>query len=235
MEMRVNKYLSSAGVCSRREADRMVQEGRVTVNGVTAQMGSKIADGDEVCADGKKISLQEKEILLVFHKPVGIVCTTTDKQGQNNIVDYIGYPQRIYPVGRLDKDSEGLILMTNNGAIMDQILRSVNGHEKEYIVTINKSVTKEFIQKMSFGIYIEELERTTNPCKVEKISDKTFRIILTQGLNRQIRRMCELCGAKVTRLQRIRVMNIELGDLPVGQFRDVTKQEYDMLRNMLEK
>ncbi|MDD3240660.1 MAG: pseudouridine synthase [Lachnospira sp.] len=233
METRINKYLSAAGVCSRREADRMVEEGRITINGNIAVMGMKISDGDEVCVDGRPVQEEEKKVLLAFNKPVGIVCTTTDKQGDNNIVDFIGYSRRIYPIGRLDKDSEGLILMTNNGEIMDQILRSVNGHEKEYIVTVNKTVNSEFIRKMSGGIYLEELDRTTNKCKVEKISEKTFRIILTQGLNRQIRRMCAACGYQVTKLKRVRIMNIELGDLKTGEYRDVTMQEYQRLLEML--
>ena len=233
METRINKYLSAAGFCSRREADRLVEEGRVTVNGNVALMGTKILDGDEVCVDGKRITRDDSEVLLAFNKPVGIVCTTTDKQGKNNIVDFIGYNQRIYPIGRLDKDSEGLILMTNNGEIMDKILRSVNGHEKEYVVTVNKTIDDSFIKKMSDGIYLKELNRTTNKCLVEKLSDKTFRIILTQGLNRQIRRMCDECGFKVVKLKRIRIMNIELGDLKLGQYRDVTKGEYKKLLDML--
>lgn len=233
METRINKYLSAAGFCSRREADRLVEEGRVTVNGNVALMGTKILDGDEVCVDGKRITRDDREVLLAFNKPVGIVCTTTDKQGKNNIVDFIGYNQRIYPIGRLDKDSEGLILMTNNGEIMDKILRSVNGHEKEYVVTVNKTIDDSFIKKMSDGIYLKELNRTTNKCLVEKLSDKTFRIILTQGLNRQIRRMCDECGFKVVKLKRIRIMNIELGDLKLGQYRDVTKGEYKKLLDML--
>lgn len=235
METRINKYLSAAGVCSRREADRMVEEGRITINGIVAEMGSKISAGDEVCVDGKRVNAEEKEVLLAVNKPVGIVCTTTDKQGRNNIVDFINYPQRIYPIGRLDKDSEGLILMTNNGEIMDRILRSANGHEKEYIVTVNKKIDSEFIRKMSGGIYLEELERTTNKCLVEKLSSQSFRIILTQGLNRQIRRMCAACGYKVIKLKRIRIMNIELGDLKTGEYKDVTKAEYDKLLRMLNQ
>lgn len=235
METRINKYLSAAGVCSRREADRMVEEGRITINGIVAEMGSKISAGDEVCVDGKCVNAEGKEVLLAVNKPVGIVCTTTDKQGRNNIVDFINYPQRIYPIGRLDKDSEGLILMTNNGEIMDRILRSANGHEKEYIVTVNKKIDSEFIRKMSGGIYLEELERTTNKCLVEKLSSQSFRIILTQGLNRQIRRMCAACGYKVMKLKRIRIMNIELGDLKTGEYKDVTKAEYDKLLRMLNQ
>ena len=173
-------------------------------------------------------------ILLAFNKPVGIVCTTTDKQGKDNIVDYIGYNKRIYPIGRLDKDSNGLILMTNNGEIMDKILRSTNGHEKEYIVEVNKDITDDFVKKMSDGVYLKELERTTKKCFVKKEGKRTFRIILTQGLNRQIRRMCENLGFKVVSLKRIRIINICLGDLKEGSYRKVTENEYKKLVSMLE-
>ncbi len=233
MEIRINKYLSEAGVCSRREADRLLQQGRVRIDDELAQMGSKVTDGQTVYVDGCAIALEEEDILLVFNKPVGIVCTTTDKQGKNNIVDYIGYPKRIYPIGRLDKDSNGLILMTNNGEISDKILRSVNGHEKEYVVTVNKDIDTTFIKKMSGGLYLKELERTTKPCKVYKEGKRTFRIVLTQGLNRQIRRMCETLGYRVMKLERIRIMNILLGDLPEGSYRDVTPQEYEDLKKQL--
>lgn len=226
MEIRINKYMSAAGFCSRREADRLVEAGKVTIDGVLATTGSKVQDNQIVCVDGKRIKEEEQMILLAFNKPVGIVCTTTDKQGGNNIVDYIGYEKRIYPVGRLDKDSQGLILMTNNGEIMDQILRSRNGHEKEYIVEVNRDINQKFIDAMSKGIYLEELDRTTNPCKVVKEGKRSFRIVLTQGLNRQIRRMCESQGMKVTSLKRIRIMNIMLGDLKEGEYREVTKSEY---------
>ncbi len=224
MEVRINKYLSSAGYCSRREADRLLEQGRVTIDGIPAQMGSKVTDGQTVFVDGKSIIEEDEKILLAFYKPTGIVCTTTANQGDNNIVDYIGYPKRIYPVGRLDKDSEGLILMTNNGEMMDKILRSANGHEKEYIVTVNKEIDDSFIKAMSGGIYLAELDRTTKPCKVTALGKKTFRIILTQGLNRQIRRMCSTQGREVVQLKRIRIMNILLGDLKPGEYRNVTDQ-----------
>ncbi len=226
MEIRINKYLSEAGYCSRREADRLVEAGRVSIDGTVALMGSKVGDKSCVTVDGKEIGAKAENVLLAFNKPVGIVCTTTDKQGNNNIVDYIGYPTRIYPVGRLDKDSEGLILMTNNGEIMDKILRSANGHEKEYVVETDKPVTKEFADKMAGGVYLKELDRTTKPCKVEIIGRKLFRIILTQGLNRQIRRMCGELGYRVISLKRIRIMNIHLGELAVGEYREVTGDEY---------
>ena len=233
MEVRINKYLSSAGYCSRREADRLLEQGRVTIDGIPAQMGSKVTDGQTVFVDGKSIIEEDEKILLAFYKPTGIVCTTSANQGDNNIVDYIGYPKRIYPVGRLDKDSEGLILMTNNGEMMDKILLSANGHEKEYIVTVNKEIDDSFIKAMSGGIYLAELDRTTKPCKVTALGKKTFRIILTQGLNRQIRRMCSTQGREVVQLKRIRIMNILLGDLKPGEYRNVTEAEYQQLKEQL--
>ena len=226
MSERINKYLSAHGVCSRREADRMIQEGRITVDGRTAAMGEMVDDNTIICVDGRRIA---------FNKPVGIVCTTTDKQGKNNIVDFIGYKERIYPVGRLDKESDGLILLTNDGDMMDRLLRSVNGHEKEYIVSVNKPIDKDFIKRMSGGIYLKELDRTTKKCVVEKISDKTFRIILTQGLNRQIRRMCAECGYSVTKLTRIRIMNVELGDLKTGEYRELEGKELNTLYEQIYK
>lgn len=233
MEVRINKYLSAAGFCSRREADRLVEAGRVSIDGRIAGMGDKVSDGQKVQVDNKDISFEEEKILLVFNKPAGIVCTTTDSQGANNIVDYIGYNKRIYPIGRLDKDSHGLILMTNNGEIMDKILRSANGHEKEYIVEVNKDIDDEFVKNMSKGVYLEELERTTLPCRVYKDGKRKFRIILTQGLNRQIRRMCDNLGYRVVDLKRIRIMNIVLGDLKEGSYRNVTDKEYSRLLSML--
>lgn len=234
MEVRINKYLSEAGICSRREADRLIEAGVVFIDGVLAECGSKVSEGQTVEVNGITVGKKAERILLAFNKPEGIVCTTTDKQGKNNIVDFIGYHERIYPVGRLDKDSEGLILMTNDGEIMDKILRSANGHEKEYIVRVNKPVTEEFIRKMSDGVYLKELERTTNICTVEKVTKFCFRIVLTQGLNRQIRRMCENFGYKVLKLKRIRIMNILLGDLKVGNYRVVDGEEYEELLRQLK-
>ena len=233
MEIRINKYMSAAGYCSRREADRLVEAGRVTIDGVPATNGSKVDENQCVCVDGKPIAEEQQKVLLAFNKPVGIVCTTTDKQGGNNIVDYIGYNKRIYPVGRLDKESEGLILMTNDGEIMDQILRARNGHEKEYVVEVNQPIDDTFVKKMSEGVYLKDLDRTTRPCKVTKEGKKRFRIVLTQGLNRQIRRMCEEQGVKVTSLKRIRIMNILLDDLKEGEYREVTGSEYQKLKEML--
>lgn len=233
-EMRINKYLSDAGVCSRREADRLVEAGRVSIDGEIAQMGIKVRPGQQIFIDGKPINKEDEEILLAFYKPRGIVCTTS-KKDKDNIVDYINYGKRIYPIGRLDKDSEGLILLTNKGEWVDGILRGSNYHEKEYIVTVNKNLTEEFIEKMSGGLYLEEIDRNTRPCKVTKIDEKSFKIILTQGFNRQIRRMCDTLGYKVTKLKRIRVMNIELGKLKVGTYRNVTPMEKKILLSYLKQ
>ncbi|MFR3138103.1 MAG: pseudouridine synthase [Lachnospira pectinoschiza] len=232
--MRINKYLSAKGVCSRREADRLLEAGRITVDGTVAECGQQVDDNNIICIDGSKISNDKPEdILIAFNKPVGIVCTTTNNQGNNNIVDYIGYSERIYPIGRLDKESDGLILLTNNGEITDRILRSVNGHEKEYIVKVNKNITKNFLDKMSAGVYLKELNVKTKQCRIYKVNSNTFRIVLTQGLNRQIRRMCQELGYKVEKLTRIRVMNIELGDIACGEYRVVEGAEKEKLYNSL--
>jgi len=233
MEVRINKYLSEAGVCSRREADRLIEAGKVMIDGKLAITGSKVTHKQIIKVNGTTVTKEEELILLAFNKPVGVVCTTTDKQGKNNIVDYIGFEKRIYPVGRLDKESQGLILMTNDGEMMNKILKSVNGHEKEYVVEVNKPVTEEFINKMSNGIYLEELDRKTDNCIVKKDGKFSFRIILTQGLNRQIRRMSDSLGYKVTRLERIRIMNINLAGIAIGQYRKVSDEEYKKLCSML--
>lgn len=230
-ETRINKYLSEAGYCSRRAADKLIEDGRVTINDEVPQMGTKIVDGDVVKVDGKNIvKVEEKAVYLVLNKPRGIVCTTDTRVEKDNIIDFINYPSRIFPIGRLDKMSEGLILLTNDGDIVNKILRARNNHEKEYIVTVNKPVTEEFVQKMGSGIPI--LDTVTKPCIVEQIHKKQFRIILTQGLNRQIRRMCEYLGYRVVQLKRIRIMNIQL-DTKVGRFRDLTKKEMMELRKLL--
>lgn len=226
--IRLNKFLSDAGVCSRREADRLVEQGRVTINGTKAVMGQKVTIEDDVVVDGNPVSREEERILIVFNKPVGIECTT-DLTNSDNIIDYIGYPKRIYYVGRLDKNSQGLILLTNDGSLVNKMMKESNYHEKEYMVTVDKPVTDEFVNLMCSGVELKELERTTRPCKVEKIGKHVFRIVLTQGLNRQIRRMCEALGYKVQKLKRIRIMNIELGNLPIGTYRDVTDEELKML------
>lgn len=228
---RINKFLSEAGYCSRRAADKLIEEGRVTINGKIPEMGTKIGPNDTVLVDGKSIhDGQEKRVYIAFNKPVGIVCTTDNRVEKDNIIDFINYPTRIFPIGRLDKPSEGLIFLTNDGDIVNKILRSRNNHGKEYIVTVNKPISKGFIQKMSNGIPI--LDTVTKKCEVEQISRFQFRIVLTQGLNRQIRRMCEFCGYDVTALKRIRIMNIKL-DVPLGEWRYITDKELDELNQLL--
>ena len=231
--VRINKFLSEAGVCSRREADRQIEAGNVTIDGVVAETGSKVMPGQSVCFNGKPVTKEEEMILLAFHKPVGIVCTA-EKREKNNVIDYINYPKRIYPVGRLDKDSEGLLLLTNNGEIVNKMMRSGNMHEKEYIVTVNKPVTESFIRGLAGGVPLVELNTTTRKCKAEQVGKKQFRIILTQGLNRQIRRMCEYFGYRVEKLVRTRIMNIELGDLEAGKYREVTAEEYKKLQAIIK-
>ena len=233
--VRINKFLGSAGYCSRREADRLVGEGRVFIDGNMADMGSRVMPGQKVYVDGKAVVPEEENILIAVNKPRGIVCTTTDKQGANNIVDFLGCDKRIYPVGRLDKDSEGLLLMTNDGELMNNILTGKNEHEKEYIVEVDKNLSDDFERRMSEPMYLKELDKTTRPCRVIKTGKKTFRIILKQGLNRQIRRMCSNLGYKVVKLKRIRIMNIELNDLPAGATRKIEGSEYEKLMNFINK
>ena len=233
--VRINKFLSSAGYCSRREADRLVGEGRVFIDGNMADMGSRVMPGQKVYVDGKAVVPEEEDILIAVNKPRGIVCTTTDKQGANNIVDFLGCDKRIYPVGRLDKDSEGLLLMTNDGELTNNILTGKNEHEKEYIVEVDKNLSDDFERRMSEPMYLKELDKTTRPCRVIKTGKKTFRIILKQGLNRQIRRMCSNLGYKVVKLKRIRIMNIELNDLPAGATRKIEGSEYEKLMNLINK
>lgn len=250
--MRINKLLSSIGYCSRRAADKLVEEGRVTVDGKTVEMGEQVDENANICVDGKSVQKEEENILIAFHKPVGIVCTATDKQGKDNIVDYINYGKRIYPIGRLDKASEGLILLTNNGEIMNRMLKASYYHEKEYVVDVNKDITADFLKRMMNGVYIRELDKTTAKCKCEPIYDKSdrdktidwngklikntrrFRIVLVQGMNRQVRRMCEAFDYTVTRLKRVRIMNIKLGNLPVGKYRNLTDGEYTKLLKGLD-
>lgn len=228
-QIRLNKFLSDAGYCSRREADRLVEQGVVKVNGKTAVMGQKVTINDSIMVKGKNISREEEQILIALNKPVGIECTT-DLNNPDNIVDFINFDKRIYPIGRLDKNSQGLILLTNDGSIVNNILKGSNYHEKEYVVTVDKPVTDDFIKKMSTGVRI--LDQVTRPCKVTKVKKYVFNIILTQGLNRQIRRMCGELGYNVQKLKRIRIMNIELGNLPVGQYRKVTDSELkELMRN----
>ncbi len=228
---RINKYLSEVGYCSRRAADKLIEEGRVTINGKVPEMGTKVAPNDDVCVDGKSVvEKTKKRIYIAFNKPVGIVCTTDNRREKNNIIDFINYPERIFPIGRLDKPSEGLIFLTDDGDIVNKILRARNNHEKEYIVSVNRPVTKSFIQKMSGGIPI--LETVTKKCEVEQTGKFQFRIVLTQGLNRQIRRMCEFCGYEVTALKRVRIMNIKL-DVPVGEWRYISDEEMDELNQLV--
>lgn len=230
-EIRLNKFLSESGICSRREADRLIEAGKVLVDGHPASMGMKIRPGQQVLCDGKPVEKKDRPVLLAVNKPRGIVCTTSDKDRAENIVEFLQYPVRIYPVGRLDKDSEGLLLMTNQGELVNQILRARNGHEKEYVVTVNRPVTSEFIRHMSSGVAI--LDTVTRPCQAEKTGEYSFRIILTQGLNRQIRRMCEALGFTVTRLRRIRIMNLTLGTLKAGEYREITGKELMELKQLL--
>ncbi len=230
-QTRINKFLSESGFCSRREADKLLEDGRITINGIVPEMGTKVSTRDEVRVDGKLIREKtEKPIYLAFYKPVGIECTT-NQNVRDNIVDYINYPQRIFPIGRLDKASEGLIFMTNDGDIVNKILRARNNHEKEYIVTVNRPITEKFIERMGNGIPI--LETVTRKCKVEQISQYVFRIILTQGLNRQIRRMCEYLDYDVVALKRIRIINISL-DIHVGRYRNLTNEEVEQLNKLIE-
>ncbi|MCM0647785.1 23S rRNA pseudouridine(2604) synthase RluF [Clostridium swellfunianum] len=229
-ELRINKFISEKGICSRREADKLIETGRVTINGLKAQTGSKVKSTDEVRVDGKLLSEREKLVYIALNKPVGITSTTEHKV-KGNIVDFINYPQRIFPIGRLDKDSEGLIILTNDGDIVNKILRAGNNHDKEYIVTVDKPITSEFIKGMSSGVSI--LDTITKPCIVTKEGKNTFRIILTQGLNRQIRRMCEVFGYKVVKLKRIRIMNIHLKDLSTGKWRYLTKEELETLNSLI--
>ena len=231
--IRLNKYLAEAGVASRRGSDRLIEEGRVTVNGEEAAVGTKVMPGDKVAVDGKTVKADTGgTVILAFNKPRGITCTA-NKDDPDNIIDFIGYPRRIFTVGRLDKDSEGLILLTNDGALADRIMRSRYGHEKEYIVTVDRDVTKDFLKDMESGVEIEE-GVVTRRCKTELIDPRRFRIILRQGLNRQIRRMCETLGYNVVRLQRIRVMNIQLGKLREGTYRDLSKMERQELMDLID-
>lgn len=230
-EVRINKYLSEIGFCSRREADRMIAADRVTINGNVPEMGTKIGPEDEVRVDGELVNVpKEQPVYIAFNKPVGIVCTTDTSQ-KDNIVDYINHPQRIFHIGRLDKPSEGLILLTSDGDIVNKILRAGNSHEKEYIVKVNKSIEGDFIEKMSNGVPI--LGVVTQECQVRQMKKDTFRIILTQGLNRQIRRMCDYLGYKVVALKRVRIMNIKL-DLPRGKWRDLTPNELEELKYLVK-
>lgn len=229
--VRINKYLSEVGYCSRRKADELIEAGKVTINGQVPEKGTKITADDEVRVNGRLITEPEEQpVYLAFNKPIGIVCTTDTKREKDNIIDYIKYPKRIFPIGRLDKPSEGLILLTSDGDIVNKVLRARNNHEKEYIVTVNKPITKEFVRRMGDGVPV--LDTVSRKCLVEQMDRSTFRIILTQGLNRQIRRMCEYLGYEVVALKRIRIMNIHL-DMPVGKWRNLTEAELSELNKLV--
>ncbi|WP_432362544.1 23S rRNA pseudouridine(2604) synthase RluF [Sporosarcina sp. UB5] len=229
--MRINKYLSEAGIVSRRGADKWIEDGRVTINGQLAELGSRVDQGDEVRVDGKPVKTEEQLVYIALNKPVGIT-STTERHIEGNVVDFVNHPLRIFHIGRLDKDSDGLLLLTNDGDIVNEILREEHGHEKEYIVTVDRPITKEFIHKMESGVEI--LDTVTKPCKVKQLGPRKFNITLTQGLNRQIRRMCSALGYNVRRLQRTRIMNIHLGNLPIGQWRDLTDKELEEMYRMLD-
>ena len=231
--VRLNKYISEAGLCSRREADRLIEAGRVQVDGKTAVPGQKVSDNQEILVDGKSIFKEEEMVLLAVNKPRGVVCTTDKRWGDQTVEELIHYPKRVFYMGRLDKDSEGLLLMTNNGEILNKMMRAGNYHEKEYLVRVNRPVTEAFLSGMAKG-GIPVQEQQTRPCNVEKTGERTFRIILTQGLNRQIRRMCEYFGYQVVKLKRIRIMNIMLGDLPTGSYREISREEQEELYRRIQ-
>lgn len=229
-DMRINKFISESGFCSRREADKLIEAKRVTINGSIAELGSQAEVGDDVRIDGKPLGKKKEAVYIALNKPVGIT-STTELHIPGNIIDFVKHPERIFPIGRLDKDSQGLILLTNDGDIVNQILRAENNHDKEYIVTVNKPITPAFLKGMASGVEI--LDTVTKPCEVYRVNERVFRIILTQGLNRQIRRMCQAFGYRVTRLERIRIMNIKLGSLKIGQWRDLTNNELKELTSLL--
>ncbi|MDD7219834.1 MAG: pseudouridine synthase [Clostridia bacterium] len=230
-KIRINKYLSDTGICSRREADRLIEDGRVTVGNVKAVNGQKILPGERVFVDGRLVEKTDRKVLLLFNKPPGIVCSTRQQREEMTVTDFIHYPIRIYPVGRLDKDSEGLLLMTNEGDLVNRIMRAGNFHEKEYLVKVDRPVDNNFIRKMASGVPI--LNTVTRPCTVEQTGKYSFRIILTQGLNRQIRRMCQYLGYNVCSLKRIRIMNLTLDGIKEGQYREITEKEWKELQKML--
>lgn len=234
--MRLNNYISSTGLCSRREADKLIQQGKVLINGKIAKIGQIVEDNDNVKVNGKKITPKNNNVYIALNKPVGITCTT-ERHIKGNIIDYINYKERIFPIGRLDKPSEGLILLTNDGSIVNKILRSENNHEKEYLVTVNKNISESFIEKMENGVKIFNPVNNrwviTKKCKVTKIDNRTFKIVLSQGLNRQIRRMCEVFGYEVTKLKRIRIMDLTIKNLPTGKWKILSQKEINNILNKL--
>lgn len=234
-KIRINKYIADAGICSRRDADKLVEQGLVTVNGKIAESGTKVGKQDEVRVRGKQISVEEEKIVLAYYKPVGVTCTERDLHAKKTVIQDLKYPVRVTYAGRLDADSEGLLLMTNDGSLINGLMRAANFHEKEYVVKVDKEITEEFIKNMSAGVYLPELEQTTRPCKVECIGKFTFKIILTQGLNRQIRRMCKKLGYQVKQLRRVRIANIELGKLKPREYRRLNGQELEILYSKVRK
>ena len=245
-EIRLNKYLSDMGICSRRQADRLILEGKVTVDGEPAVMGMKIREGQRVVCGGQMVAAEKRErdpgkitrpekVLLAVNKPKGVVCTTSDKDRAMNIVEMVNYPERVYPVGRLDKDSEGLIFMTNQGELVNQIMRSRNCHEKEYIVTVKREITPDFLENMAQGVYLKDLHIRTRKCRLRQMDERTFSIVLTQGLNKQIRRMCKACGNPTASIKRVRIMNILLGDLPENEWREIKGGEKQRLYELSGK
>ncbi len=227
--VRLNKFLADHGVCSRREADRLIEQGRVTVNGQTAAAGYKVTERDSVAVNGKLLQGRPSKVVLAFYKPVGVTCTEQDRHAEKIINDYVKYPVRVTYAGRLDKDSEGLLLLTNDGDLIESVMRGLHRHEKEYTVKVDREIEPQFLEKMAAGIYLRELKQTTRPCGIRQTGRYTFQIILTQGLNRQIRRMCQACGYEVRQLKRVRIMNIELKNLTPGKYREVQGQELERL------
>lgn len=232
--IRINKFIASCGICSRRDADKLIDEGKVIVNGAVASSGQRITENDEIIVNGKVLKGPDKKVVLAFYKPVGITCTERDSHAEAVINDIVKYPLRVTYAGRLDKESEGLLLLTNDGDLIDKMMRGSNAHEKEYIVRIDKKVSVDMLSRFEKGIYLKDLDVTTRPAKVEKLSDYTFRVIISQGLNRQIRRMCQACNCKVTSLKRVRVVNVLLGELKSGQFRELNEAEIKSLREALQ-
>lgn len=234
-EMRLNKYLAMSGVCSRREADKLIESGKVTVNGKVADVGTKVIDGDSVKVGSKLVKPAEERTVLAYYKPVGVTCTEKDEHAEITIKEAVKYKERVTYAGRLDKESEGLMILTNDGDLIQSMMKGDNRHEKEYIVKLSTPVYRELLEKLSKGVYLPELNKTTRPCKVEKVSKDSFSIVLTQGMNRQIRRMCEACGAKVIMLKRVRVLTVTLNGLKPGQYRKLSNEEVATLRKSLNK
>lgn len=223
--VRLNKFLAECGVCSRREADRLIEAGRVTVDGHMAQTGQSVEENQSILVDGKAVAGKNRKVVLLYHKPFGVVCTEKDPHAKRILTDEVKYPVRVTYAGRLDKDSQGLLILTNDGELIEEMMRGANGHEKEYLVRVNRKLTREFLERMSAGVYLKELDVKTRACRVEQTGENTFRIVLTQGLNRQIRRMCGALNYEVVRLKRVRVVNLELGDLKPGEYREATDRE----------